>query len=198
MYLLLLLERKKEVLEFFVFGHRHWFNAPPHSKWHFKNPLKKKRRQDRQPDLFGALSDLSPSPFLFLLFLGACCAHLLARPDCIQCLCLCLMWVWGKVDSIQIQIQLQLRRYSYRYKRELYTDTFLVPASLSGMLSAQTHSKSFRFPWKCFKSSMKNIYIVYTIHLFCSFLFRSPFLSSLLALYLFLNKVQIITAPSRC
>lgn len=168
LYLLLLLERKKELLEFFVFGYRHWFNAPPHSKWHFKNLLKKKQktRQTARPGHCRTF----PSPSLFL-FLGACCAHLLARPDCIQCLC--LMCVWGKVDSIQIQLQLQLRRYSYRYQRELYTDTSRVPASLSGMLSAQTHSKSFRFPWKCFKSSMKNIYIVYTIHLFCSSLFRS-------------------------
>lgn len=125
MYLLLLLERKKEVLEFFVFGHRHWFNAPPHSKWHFKNPLKKKRRQDRQPDLFGALSDLSLSLSLSVSsFFGSLLrtsvgqARLHSVSVSVSNVSLRQSWFDPDTDTAtatQVQLQIQKRAIQHRY-----------------------------------------------------------------------------------
>lgn len=152
-----------------------WFNAQPHSKWHLKHPLLQ-NRQETFSEHCRTFCSLS-----LLCFLGACCAHLLARPvacnsGVLVCVRVCLMWV----DSFQIQI----RRYSHRYKGSYrYTG----PASLSGVLSA-THSKSFRFPGKCFRFSMKKHFdCIHNSFVISPTLSRVLFLSRSRCLFLTVN-----------
>lgn len=127
------------------------------------------------------------------LFLGACCAHLLARPDCI--LCLCLMWVWFVTDTATATAGTATTTDI----SESYTQLLLwaPPVCLACCLAQRAFKNVSFFPGNASNLPWKSISIVYTIHLFCFPLFPFPFLPSL-ALYLLLNKVQIIAAPSRC